>query len=151
MHEEFEKPNEDANKFYNLLREADHELYPGCKKFTKLSFIIRLFHMKCLNGWSNKSFTMLLELLKEALPEGETLPSNYYEAKKYFVTLAFIISRLIHAPQIACCIQMTMQMQMSVLFVVFLDENQVMTILQMSSLIQQRKRKFLLRSCVIFP
>ena len=78
VHEEFESiPNENANKFYNLLREAENELYPGCKKFTKLSFIIRLFHMKCLNGWSNKSFTMLLELLNEALPEGETLPSNY--------------------------------------------------------------------------
>ena len=50
VHEEFESiPNENANKFYNLLREAAHELYPGCKKFTKLSFIIRLFHMKCLN------------------------------------------------------------------------------------------------------
>ena len=82
MHEEFEKPNEDANKFYNLLREAEQELYPGCKKFTKLSFIIRLFHMKYLNRWNNKSFTMLLELLKETLLEGETLPSNYYEAKK---------------------------------------------------------------------
>ena len=54
--------------------------------------------MKCLNGWSNKSFTVLLELLKEALPEGETLQSNYYEAKKYFVTLAFIISKLMHVP-----------------------------------------------------
>ena len=70
-------PNENANKFYDLFREAEHELYPRCKKFTKLSFIIRLFHMKCLNGWSNKSFTMLLELLKEAFPEGETLPRNY--------------------------------------------------------------------------
>ena len=68
VHEEFESIlNENANKFYNLLREAEHELYPGCKKFTKLSFIIRLFHMKCLNGWRIKSFTMLLELLKEAL------------------------------------------------------------------------------------
>ena len=92
--------------------------------------------MKCLNGWSNKSFTMLLELLKEALPEGETLPSNYYEAKKYFVTLAFIISKLMHAPQIACCIQKSMQMQMSVLFVVSPDGNRVMIILQMSSLSQ---------------
>ena len=83
VHEEFESiPNENANKFYNLLRESEHELYPGCKKFTKLSFIIRLFHMKCLNGWSNKSFTMLLELLKETLPKGETLASNYYETKK---------------------------------------------------------------------
>ena len=77
VHEEFESiPNENANKFYNLLREAEHELYLGCKKFTKLSFIIRLFHMKCLNGWSNKSFTMLVELLNEALLEGETLPRN---------------------------------------------------------------------------
>ena len=83
VHEEFELiPNENANKFYNFLREDEHELYPRCKKFTKLSFIIRLFHMKCLNGWSNKSFTILLELLKEAFPEGETLPSNYYETKK---------------------------------------------------------------------
>ena len=82
VHEEFEKPNEDVNKFYNLLREAEQKLYLGCKKFTKLSFVIRLFHMKCLNGWNNKSFTMLLELLKKTLLEGETLPSNYYEAKK---------------------------------------------------------------------
>ena len=50
VHEEFESiPNENANKFYNLLRETEHELYLGCKKFIKLSFIIRLFHMKCLN------------------------------------------------------------------------------------------------------
>ena len=51
VHEEFELIlNENANKFYYLLREDEHELYPWCKKFTKLSFIIRLFHMKCFNG-----------------------------------------------------------------------------------------------------
>ena len=50
VHDEFEKPNKDANKFYNFLREANHGPYPRCKKFTKLSFIIRLFHMKCHNG-----------------------------------------------------------------------------------------------------
>ena len=88
VHEKFESiPNENANKFYNLSREAEHELYPGCKKFTKLSFILSLFHMKCLNGWSNKSFTMLLELLKDALLEGETLLSNYYETKKVLCEL----------------------------------------------------------------
>ena len=47
VHEEFESiPNENAKFFYNLLREVEHELYLGCKKFIKLSFIIRLFHMK---------------------------------------------------------------------------------------------------------
>ena len=82
VHDEFERPNENVNKFYNLLRDAEHELYLWCKKFTKLFFIIRLFHMKCLNGWSSKSFTMLLELLNETLPKGKTLSSSYYKEKK---------------------------------------------------------------------
>ncbi|XP_077224998.1 uncharacterized protein LOC143858225 [Tasmannia lanceolata] len=74
-------PCGDAEKFYKLLQDAEHELYPG-SKFTKLSFVVRLFHIKCLNGWSNKSFTMLLELLKEVLPEGAALPKSFYETKK---------------------------------------------------------------------
>ncbi|KAL5757981.1 hypothetical protein ACOSP7_020592 [Xanthoceras sorbifolium] len=49
--------------------DAEQQLYPGCKKFTKLSFIVRLFHIKCLYGLSDKSVTVLLELFKEALPE----------------------------------------------------------------------------------
>ncbi|KAK4853976.1 hypothetical protein QYF36_017188 [Acer negundo] len=64
-----ENPNDDAETFYKLLKDAEQELYPGCKKFTKLSFIVRLFHIKCLYGLSDKSITVLLELFKEALPE----------------------------------------------------------------------------------
>ena len=38
VHEEFESiSSENANIFCNLLREAEHELYPRCKTFTKLS------------------------------------------------------------------------------------------------------------------
>ncbi|XP_077232589.1 uncharacterized protein LOC143869927 [Tasmannia lanceolata] len=74
--------DEAAHSFYNLLRDAEQELYPGCKMFTKLSFIVELFHIKCLCGWTNKSFNMLLELLKRAFPEGVLLPKNMYETKK---------------------------------------------------------------------
>ena len=77
-----EEPNDEAMKFYNFLKDAEKELYPGCTKFTKLAFVIRLIHIKCLNGWSNKSFTMLLELLKEVLSECDNFPGNFYEAKK---------------------------------------------------------------------
>ncbi|XP_077248875.1 uncharacterized protein LOC143888370 [Tasmannia lanceolata] len=73
--------NGHEDKFFKLLEDAEQELYPG-SKFTKLSFVVRLFHIKCLNGWSNKSFTMLLELLKEVLPKGEALPKFFYETKK---------------------------------------------------------------------
>ena len=43
--------------------------------------------MKCLNGWNNKSFTMSLKLLKEALPKGDNFPNNYYKAKKIICDL----------------------------------------------------------------
>ena len=39
VHEKFELiPNENGNKFYNLLREAEYELYPRSKKFIKVVF-----------------------------------------------------------------------------------------------------------------
>jgi len=42
--------NDEAKKFYNLIHEANQELYPGCKSFSTLSFVIRLFLLKCLHG-----------------------------------------------------------------------------------------------------
>lgn len=49
--------------------------------------MIRLFQLKVMNGWSDKSLTMLFILLKEMLHEGETLPCTYYETKKSIVSL----------------------------------------------------------------
>ena len=88
-----EKPNDEATKFYSFLKDAEKELYPGCTILTKLAFVIRLIHIKYLNGWSNKSFTMLLELLKEVLSECDNFSGNFYEAKKYSVILGLIIER----------------------------------------------------------
>ncbi|WMV19242.1 hypothetical protein MTR67_012627 [Solanum verrucosum] len=76
----YEGPNEDAQIFYNLVDEASQELYPGCKGFSKLSFTIRLYLLNCLHGWSNASFTSLLQLLKEAIPE-LNIPESYNKAK----------------------------------------------------------------------
>ena len=42
-----EGPSEETLKFYKLMKENETKLYPDCKKFTKLSFIIRLFTIKC--------------------------------------------------------------------------------------------------------
>lgn len=76
------EPNEEANRFDRLLTSAQRELYPGCKSHSRLSFLLKLVHLKDLNHWSNKSFEMLLKLMKEALPSGDSLPATYYEAKK---------------------------------------------------------------------
>ena len=49
-----EEPNDNAKKFLLLLQDVGRKLYPSCKNLIKLSFVIRLFQMKCLYGWSNK-------------------------------------------------------------------------------------------------
>ena len=71
------------------MHDAESELYPGCQKFNSLAFIVRLLHLKVLSGWTNKSFSMLLELLNEAFPEGVKLPKSYYEANKITSELGF--------------------------------------------------------------
>ncbi|KAL4374177.1 hypothetical protein AHAS_Ahas05G0155700 [Arachis hypogaea] len=73
-------PNKEAKKFYNLIDGASQELYPGCKKFSTLSFTICLYLLKCLHGWSNASFTSLLELLKEAMLE-INIPPSFHNTK----------------------------------------------------------------------
>ncbi|XXG59215.1 hypothetical protein AAC387_Pa04g1336 [Persea americana] len=78
---------ESVRNFDKLMKDADQELYPGCK-FTLLSFVIKLLHMKVLNKWSNKSFDTLLGLLKELLPISEQdVLDNIYEAKKFLRNL----------------------------------------------------------------
>ncbi|XP_058766672.1 uncharacterized protein LOC131640279 [Vicia villosa] len=71
-----------AHVYNNLFRDNKEMLYPGCTNFTRLSAVLRLFNLKARNNWTDKSFTELLELLCEMLPEGNTLPSRNYDAKK---------------------------------------------------------------------
>ncbi|OIT08864.1 hypothetical protein A4A49_63939, partial [Nicotiana attenuata] len=66
----YEEPNAEAKSFYRLLKDAEQKLYPDCEKFSKLSFVMRLFQMKCLHGWSNTSLDSLLKLLSDAFPKG---------------------------------------------------------------------------------
>ncbi|XP_071912376.1 uncharacterized protein [Coffea arabica] len=88
LNREGDIPVSEAEKFYKLIDDSQQDLYSGCKNFSKLSFIIRLLHLKCLGKMSNKIFNMLVELLREAFPEAMTnLPSSYYEAEKLMNTL----------------------------------------------------------------
>ena len=56
-------------------------LYLGCTTFTWLSAIASV-NLKARFGWSDKSFTGLLVLLKNMLPNDNILPKSHYEAKK---------------------------------------------------------------------
>ncbi|XP_035540218.1 uncharacterized protein LOC118344206 [Juglans regia] len=69
-----------SSSFDHLLEDARRPLFAGCTKFSKLSIIVKLLHIKTLNGWSIKSFDMLLNLLRSAFPDSE-LPHSYEESK----------------------------------------------------------------------
>ncbi|GKV52344.1 hypothetical protein SLEP1_g58932 [Rubroshorea leprosula] len=81
--------------FFNLLKDAGQKLYPNCEE-SKLAAVVHLFHLKCLNGWSNKSFTQLLEYLIFLLPEGNLLPKSYSGTKKIIRSLGLSYEK-IHA------------------------------------------------------
>jgi len=71
-----------AEMFERLVSDSKIPLYDGCVKFTRLSTVLKLYNLKARNGWSDKSFTYLLTLLKDMLPENNVLSSRTYEAKQ---------------------------------------------------------------------
>ncbi|KAG8501185.1 hypothetical protein CXB51_003289 [Gossypium anomalum] len=91
-----EEPNEEAAKFYNLLNEMNEELYEG-SKYSKLSFCIRLFHLKCLGGWTGNSFTMLLEFLREMFPFAK-IPQSCQDMKRLIKDLGLGYDKIHSCP-----------------------------------------------------
>nr|AAP52627.1 transposon protein, putative, CACTA, En/Spm sub-class [Oryza sativa Japonica Group]AAX95744.1 Transposase family tnp2, putative [Oryza sativa Japonica Group] len=86
--EDAEDNDRDFEKFHKLVEDCQMPLYDGCKsKHSKLSCVLELMKFKASNGWSDKSFTELLELLKDLLLEGNNLPQTTYEAKQEYADL----------------------------------------------------------------
>ncbi|XP_071714474.1 uncharacterized protein [Rutidosis leptorrhynchoides] len=73
-------PNINAERFYKVLGDAKKELYPGCM-FSVLSFIVRLFHSKCVGKCNEKGFSMILDIMREAFPHA-SIPKSLYEVRK---------------------------------------------------------------------
>lgn len=71
-----------SDMFDNIFDDAKKLLYPKCKKFTKLSTIVRLYNLKVRFEWSNSSFFELLSLISDLLLENNEIPISMYEAKK---------------------------------------------------------------------
>jgi hypothetical protein len=76
-----EDSNKGANKLDELLKDADTPLH-GNTKHSKLRAIVRLYNIKCMGGWSNTSFSMLLKFINELMHPDASLPKDTYEAKK---------------------------------------------------------------------
>ena len=71
-------------------------LYSGCTSFTRLSAVLALVNLKVRFGWSDKSFTEFLVILKKMLPEQNALLKNHYKEKKILCTVGMEYQK-IHA------------------------------------------------------
>lgn len=86
-----------ATKFYQMVEEAETELYPGCGR-SKLSFLVRLYQIKVMCGWTDSSLTKLLDLLKEWFPNIQ-LPDSFYKTKKFITDLGLTYEKIDACPR----------------------------------------------------
>ncbi|KAG8386979.1 hypothetical protein BUALT_Bualt03G0204900 [Buddleja alternifolia] len=68
--------------FERLMSDVRRELYHGCKKYSLVSFIVKLLQIKVVNKMTDKTMNMILELIKDILPVGEIVPPSLYWARK---------------------------------------------------------------------
>ncbi|GKA72993.1 hypothetical protein Tco_0779209 [Tanacetum coccineum] len=73
--------DKDLESLRRLLDDSNQDLYKGCKNYSKFSFIVTILHVKTTSGWSNKSFDLILDVFRKALPTPSFVPKKYYEAK----------------------------------------------------------------------
>ncbi|XP_052736699.1 uncharacterized protein LOC128197891 [Vigna angularis] len=86
----------DGTNFFELMQDGQQNLYEGCDKYSKLSFLVKLYHIKCLCRISDKAMSMILELLADAFQHAK-IPNSFYEAKK-------VINKLgLHYTKIDAC------------------------------------------------
>ena len=72
-----------APVYEGLQSDSKKPLYAGCKNsLTMLSTVLSLVNVKARYGWSDKSFTSLLEVVHNLLPEDNMSPESYHKAKK---------------------------------------------------------------------
>jgi hypothetical protein len=94
-----QRRNKDFDNF-KMLDKASKDLYEECKgcdkEHTVLWMTLELMKLKATSGWSDTSFSALLELLTKVLPKPNGLPSSTYQEKKIICPLTLGIEK-IHA------------------------------------------------------
>jgi hypothetical protein len=62
-------------KYKKMIKNSKKPFYHGCTtQYTRLFAMVKLFQLKVSNRWSDCSFKDMLMLLKDMLPQGNTVP-----------------------------------------------------------------------------
>jgi hypothetical protein len=78
-----------GNLYQQLMEEAKRELYPGSTEESRLTFIIKLLHIKVYNRITNSGFDAILELLSTSFPNVTGPPKSYRETKAILRRIGF--------------------------------------------------------------
>jgi len=84
----------EARGYVCMSSDAETPLYPRSTNFTRLSSMLRLMNLKAINGWTDKSFTELRQLLcfqREIL-----YLIVIMRPKRFFVQCVWNIKRYMH-------------------------------------------------------
>ena len=84
----YDNHTKNPEAFMKFWEEAEKPLYKGCKRYTKLSALVKLYNTKARHGMSDALFSDLLADFGDMLPDNHNLPSSIYEAKKTLSCLA---------------------------------------------------------------
>jgi hypothetical protein len=82
-----EEPCESTKKFFDLLKDAQQELWPG-SQLTKVSFLVKLFQLKCMGGWSKENAGQTLSLWRDTLPQDIVSQTLSRKHRRLSATLA---------------------------------------------------------------
>ncbi|CAK8564377.1 unnamed protein product [Lathyrus sativus] len=94
--EEF--PNEEAQRFYQLLKEMNTPLFEGSVD-SKLSMCVRLLAAKSNWNVPDQCLEYFAKMMLDATPTKDNLPTSYYDAKR-------LVSKLgLEVRKIDCCIK----------------------------------------------
>jgi hypothetical protein len=67
--------NGELAKYKKMIKDSKKPLYHGCAaQYMRLFVMVKLFHLKASNRWSDFSFKELLTLFKDMLPQGNAVP-----------------------------------------------------------------------------
>ncbi len=95
--DQVERPNEEAQRFYDLLQETNKPLFEGSLD-SKLTVCIRLIGMKCRQVPEDTMDLITKLMLDVTLDHPKDLPKDYYEAKQLVAKLGLGVKR------IDCCV-----------------------------------------------
>ena len=79
---EDEMTEAELRKYKQFVEDSKKPLCPHCEKYSRVTGDLKLLQLKIAHGRTDKSFKVLLLLLKDMLPEGNLLPDIVYEAKQ---------------------------------------------------------------------